>query len=78
METAGQEAEAERTLDLLGITLAAADVQHGRDAAAELGRDGTLVQFDVVDDVGVESREDAEEMARIVDGAVIEEDEVLV
>ena len=78
VETAGQQSEAERALDLLGVALAAADVQHGRDPAAELRGDGTLVQFDVVDDVGIERGEDAEEVAGVVDGAVVEQDEVLV
>ena len=78
MEAAGQEAEAERALHLLGVAFAAADVQDGRDAAAELGRYGTLVKLDVIDDIGIEGREHAEEVARVVDGSVVEQYEVLV
>ena len=78
MEAACEEAETEGALDLLGIAFPAPDVQHRGDAASELGRDGTLVQFYIVDNVRVESGEQAEEVAGVVDGSVVEEHQVLV
>ena len=78
VEVAGQQADAHRAGDLVGVALAAAHVEHRGDAAAVFGGDAALVEFHFADDVGVEGREDAEQVRGVVDGAVVEQDEVLV
>ena len=78
MQTARQQTQTQGTLHLLAVAVAAADLQHGRDAAAILGRNRALVEFHVVDHVGIEQRQDAEHMVRIVDRPFVEQDEVLV
>ena len=75
---AGEYAEPEGTVQALGIAASRANVQHRGNAAAVAYGDGTFVQFDIVHHVGVECRKDAEEMPRIVDGAAVEQYEVLV
>ena len=78
VETAGEQAYAERAFYLVGVAFASADVQHRRYAPAELRRDGTLVQLHFADDVGVERRENAEQVRGVVQRAVVEQDKVLV
>ncbi len=78
MQTARQQADAQRAFHLLAVAFPRPDFHHGRDAAAILGRNRALEEFHVADDVGVESGEDAEHVVRVVDGTAVEEDEVLV
>ena len=78
MQAARQQAQAQRALKLLAVAVAAADLEHGGDAAAVLGGNRALVEFHVVDHVGIEGRQDAEHMVRVVDRPAVEQDEVLV
>ena len=78
VETAGEKTDSERTFNLVGVALASSDVQNRRYAPAEFRRDRALVQFHFADDVGIESREDTEQVRGIVEGSVVEQYEVLV
>ena len=78
METAGKEAQTQGTAHFPGIAFARADVQHGRDAAAVFGRNGTLVQFCLGHQVRVERRQDAENVVGVKYRTVVVQDEVLV
>ena len=64
LEAAGQQADAHRAGDLLGVAFAGADVEDGGDAPAELGGDAALVELHFADDVGVAGGEDAEQRRR--------------
>ena len=77
-KAAGQQADARRSLELLLVTLPAVDVEHGGDTSAILGGDAALVQLHVLHHVGVEDGEEAEQVGRVIDRAVVEEDQVLV
>ena len=78
MEPAGQQAEAQRALDLLRVAVSPVDLQHRGDAAAVFGRDRAFVELHPADDVVVEGGEDAEHVVRVVDRSAVEEDKILV
>ena len=77
-KAAGQQADARRSLELLLVTLPAVDVEYRGDTSAILGGDAALVQLHVLHHVGVEDGEEAEQVGRVIDRAVVEEDQVLV
>src|SRR5690606_20500917 len=60
------------------VAIAVVDVDHRAQPAAELGWVAALVDADILDGVGVEGREEAEEVRCVVDGRLVEEDERLV
>ena len=78
VEAAGEQAYAQGALHLFDVAGLAVDSEHRGDAAAVFGGDAALVEVHIGHDVGVERREDAEEMRGVVDGALVEEDQVLV
>ena len=78
VQAAGQEADAGGPAPMVQVAGFAVDLQDRGHPPAEFRRDGTLVQFHVIDDIRVEGGEDAEQVGRIVDGVSVEQDEVLV
>ena len=54
------------------------DVQHRGDPSAVIGRHAALDQFDVAHRIGIENAEEAEEMAGVVHGGIVQQDQVLI
>ena len=73
-KAAGQQADARRSLELLLVTLPTVDVEYRGDTSAILGGDAALVQLHVLHHVGVEDGEEAEQVGRVIDRPVVEED----
>ena len=78
MAPAGENTDAQRTFHFVAVAFLGGNVEHGGDSSAVFGRDGALVQFHAFHQVRIEGREDAEQVAGVVDGVVVKEDEVLV
>ena len=78
VHAARQDADAGGSAPLLHVAVLACHFQDRRHASAVLRRDGTLVQFRLVHDIGIEGGEDAEQVGRVVDGVSVEQDQVLV
>ena len=77
-ELRGDEPHRALGLELLHVAVLHVDLQHRREAAAVTGREAGLGDLHVLDGVGVEDREEAEEVGGVVDRGVVEEDQVLV
>ena len=78
VELGGDEAYGEVAVQLLVVAVVLRDVEHRAQAAAEAGGEGAFVEGDVLHGVGVEGREEAAEVADVVEGHAVEEEEVLV
>ena len=78
MQAAGQQAQAQGAFELLHVAFLGGNFHDRGNASAVIRRDGTLVQFHTVDQRRIESGEDAEQVGRIPQSHVIEQDEVLV
>ena len=77
-ETAGKKAESQGSRYLLAVSLLCMYVEDRRNPSSEIGGNGTLVQFGIADYVRIESGQYTEDMVRVEDGSVVEQDEVLV
>ena len=75
---ARQQSNGEAPVHLVAVAVLVVDVDDRAQAAAVRGRVGPLVQPDVLDGVGVERAEEAEEVGGVVDRGPVEQDEGLV
>ena len=77
METVVEHAHGQRAVGLLHIAVVGADVDDAGDAAAVAGREGALVEGDVLDCFRLEDGEQAEQVVHIIDRYAVQHHEVL-
>ena len=65
-------------VELLVIAVLHGDVEHATRSATVVGGHATLDQLDVLHGIGVEHAEEAEKVAGVVHGGVVQQDQVLV
>ena len=78
LQTSLGEADDERAMIVLHIALAGAGVNNRGYAPTVASRETTLVEVDVLHDIGVERREEAEGVVGVVEGRTVDEEEILV
>ena len=65
-------------MQLVFVAVVARDVEHTRQAPSEACREATLVERDVLDGIGVESREETAQVVDVVQRHAVKQEQVLV
>ena len=65
-------------MQLLVVAVVGGDIEDAGETAAEVGREASFVECDVLDGIGIEGGEEATHVADIVEWHTVEKEEVLV